>query len=271
MIPEYRHNALNRHNGLHWAIDPSAPAADRSRYSRVERMGTSSNSVAGRSELRPMIHHPERDPVKAITLAQPHASLVALGVKTMLDTSWPTDYRGRLAVHAGARVPSPERGPMFVGDYHVAQGGTWLHGGEHNVRLPFAAIVATCEVLDVVPIVAGNCGPTPRLATCADGALVMVQAIVADTRDVTDQRLYGDFTPGRYAWILGDVQPTTSRCPACWGTGWRCDTHQRGACDECTDSHSGCRFCTPVGGCGGTGSCPPIPARGRGRLWEWAE
>jgi len=45
-------------------------------------------------------------------------------------------------------------------------------------------------------------------------------------------------------------------CPTCRGTGWRCDSHQRGDCARCWEidgSLSGCPDCAPPGGCGGTG------------------
>ena len=42
-------------------------------------------------------------PVKAITIWQPWASLVAVGAKTMETRSWPTKYRGPIAIHAAQR------------------------------------------------------------------------------------------------------------------------------------------------------------------------
>lgn len=41
--------------------------------------------------------------MKALTLHQPWASLIAAGVKTIETRSWSTRYRGPLAVHAGKR------------------------------------------------------------------------------------------------------------------------------------------------------------------------
>lgn len=67
----------------------------------------------------------------------------------------------------------------------------------------------------------------------------------ANADDVSDQLPFGDFAPGRWAWLLGDAALTTERCPACWGDWVACS-----ACD-------------------GQGRCAPIPARGRQRVWEW--
>lgn len=39
--------------------------------------------------------------MRALTLWQPHAGLIATGIKTIETRTWPTPHRGRLAIHAG--------------------------------------------------------------------------------------------------------------------------------------------------------------------------
>ena len=39
--------------------------------------------------------------MKAITVFQPHALLLVMGIKPIENRSWVTNYRGRLAIHAG--------------------------------------------------------------------------------------------------------------------------------------------------------------------------
>jgi hypothetical protein len=39
--------------------------------------------------------------VKALTICQPYAHLIAIGEKTVENRTWPASYRGRLAIHAG--------------------------------------------------------------------------------------------------------------------------------------------------------------------------
>jgi hypothetical protein len=66
--------------------------------------------------------------VKALTLHQPWASLIAEGVKRYETRAWTTRYRGPIAIHAGLRtVPG-------VG-----------HG------LPHGCIVAIADLVDVLP------------------------------------------------------------------------------------------------------------------------
>lgn len=40
-------------------------------------------------------------PLKALTISQPFAELIASGEKWVENRSWPTSYRGPLAIHAG--------------------------------------------------------------------------------------------------------------------------------------------------------------------------
>ena len=44
--------------------------------------------------------------MKAITLTQPWATLVAIGAKRIETRSWRTFYRGPLAIHAGKTLPA---------------------------------------------------------------------------------------------------------------------------------------------------------------------
>ena len=46
--------------------------------------------------------------MKALTLTQPWATLVAMGAKRIETRSWTTNYRGPLAIHAG-------KGPSTIG------------------------------------------------------------------------------------------------------------------------------------------------------------
>ncbi len=39
--------------------------------------------------------------MKAITISQPYASMIADGLKWIENRTWPTSYRGELAIHAG--------------------------------------------------------------------------------------------------------------------------------------------------------------------------
>lgn len=158
-----------------------------------------------------------------LTLHQPWASLIAVGVKTIETRSWSTPYRGPLAIHAGKATP-PVRGPgSEVGGWNV-----WRdpHNGSFSMRfydapavytvcrLPLGAVVAVADLVDVVPIIDGSIGWTDDSDTPPAAVVVSwdSHAMLVDTRetvpfpDITEQLPFGDFAHGRFAWMLENVR-----------------------------------------------------------------
>lgn len=143
--------------------------------------------------------------MKALTLHRPWAELVATGVKTIETRSWSVGYRGLLAIHASVKDPDwamAKKLMPYVGT------SAYLYASA-----PPGTVIATCELVDVVPIFERRLGSTekgPRLLNFygskwdGDG----LRYIAADNmHDVSDQLPYGDFSDGRYAWILEEVVP----------------------------------------------------------------
>ena len=144
--------------------------------------------------------------MRALTIRQPWASLIALGVKTIETRSWQTHYRGPLLIHAGKAEP----GPIVLGSWEVgrldvgADRRMWrIDEFGPPVDLPLGAVVAVATLTDCVEIRDEAIGePQGRL-----GWFRMVGGKKEMFADATDQIPYGDFTPGRWAWLLDDVQP----------------------------------------------------------------
>ena len=67
-------------------------------------------------------------PIKAITLLQPYAALVAIGAKTIETRSWYTPYRGPLAIHAGKG-----RDFLYLCQSEPFRAGRSLHGILNNL------------------------------------------------------------------------------------------------------------------------------------------
>lgn len=200
--------------------------------------------------------------MKALTLHQPWASLIALGVKTIETRSWSTKYRGPLAVHAGSR--QVHTGQFFMLARDAVRFGQITREQEAEFRaldVPLGAIVATCELVDVVPMEVCN---ERRTHVCeSGGALILHSPLDQPFPDgetehlIDDQRPYGDFTPGRYAWLLDDIKPTTERCPVCLAQ----PDFRRSASVIAADGS--------CAACGDTGKCDPIPAKGKQGIWNW--
>lgn len=115
--------------------------------------------------------------MKAISLWQPWASAIALGHKTIETRHWHTIYRGPLAIHAAKRFDRGQR--KFAGEERAL--------GRMPDRLPLGQIVAVCTLADVRP---------------------------TEDLDVSGlERMYGDFHPGRFGWILTDIRPLPAPIP----------------------------------------------------------
>lgn len=193
-----------------------------------------------------------RSQMQAISLWQPWASLVAVGAKWIETRSWPTPYRGRLAIHATAnekpiRDVWDAQAMLDPAAIHILNTLDQAFGWDDFTykatagSLPRGCVVATANLVGCVPFVGEASAPIRSapsyIATFPEEAgeaemhrgghwLIGVNLKSGGTPTrVEDQRPFGDFTPGRWAWLLDDIEPVD----------------------------------------------PPIPARGRQQLWTWAD
>ena len=125
--------------------------------------------------------------IRCITLYQPFASLIALGAKKIETRSWRTHYRGALLIHAAKAFPRWARDLCNRGPFATVlreAGYADLASVDPN-RLPLGEILVACNLKHCVRI------GTPGI----------------DLPPAEPERSFGDYTSGRYAWILTDVQP----------------------------------------------------------------
>lgn len=115
--------------------------------------------------------------MRGLSLIQPWAQLVADGRKTWETRSWSTRYRGLVAIHASGR--------MTVDDCAAAR-----YFGYEPRALPLGAIVAVARLEEVLE------------SSDAERIIRRDMAEDAAHRELTA----GDFTLGRYAWLLEDVR-----------------------------------------------------------------
>lgn len=165
------------------------------------------------------------DPIPVLTLWQPWASLVAIGAKTIETRGWATPYRGPIAIHAAAKRPNSH---TLVGDYRTkgfGRTGLVLLGPGlpefqstprlQGYQLSLGKILATATLVDCVPMI-DNCGidmEAPAHICRAGGGISLLSHRPASDpfddgeteHDVTDQMPLGDFTPGRFGWLLTDI------------------------------------------------------------------
>lgn len=127
----------------------------------------------------------------ALTVLQPWASLIALGRKSIETRSWATRYRGRVAIHAGAKsLPTVLRGlPAAVAGELVGALEDQVHPAGWRTPTPLGAVIATADLV--------ACTPVDQLDPDAWG-----------------ERAFGDYSPGRYGWLLDRVRPLDAPVPA---------------------------------------------------------
>jgi hypothetical protein len=135
--------------------------------------------------------------MRALTLTQPWATLVALGAKRIETRSWATPYRGWLAIHAakglaGAGGSAGLRELNLTEPFHqpLADAGY----GPWGKALPLGAIVAIA-LLD-------HCGEIYRAGVRGQPRVWLS----GGPTEVTEPELsFGDYTPGRYGWVFSNV------------------------------------------------------------------
>lgn len=128
--------------------------------------------------------------MKAISLLQPWASLIATGDKRIETRSWQRAYRGPLAIHSSKGFSRLLRELCNTQPFKavLAKAGFSLD------NLPLGKIVATCDLVDIIEM-------TPEFID-----------LVKSARGY--EYNFGVYEVGRYAWILEDVKPLEKPIPA---------------------------------------------------------
>lgn len=176
----------------------------------------------------------------ALTLWQPWATAVALELKTIETRSWAPHPNQRLvgtgrrlAIHAAARRPglrarfgewSVDRRSHF--DYVLVNRRT---GATHPI--PLGAVVCTVAVPAVLPTLPGDgdeptedllggwnvTWPPENRVACRPlddlGDVITVGGPNPTVKRYPGQATWGDYSPGRYAWFLDDVERVDPPAP----------------------------------------------------------
>ena len=131
--------------------------------------------------------------MKALTLRQPWATLVALKAKRAETRSWYTSYRGPLAIHAAKGMTKAASSLCWEEPFRTA-----LEAGGYRPRdspstnpfgLPLGAVIAVTILIDI-------------------------QSITLENRPMEPEYSFGDYAPGRFAWILREVYRLPDPVPA---------------------------------------------------------
>ncbi len=140
--------------------------------------------------------------MKVLTLTQPWASLVAIGAKKIETRSWYTKHRGPIAIHAAKNPPPDLFGIICFTKgmeqsffrYGIGVGGWPSSDAARGYCMGMRGLIlATADLV--------NCVPTENegIARACWG---------------NHEVAFGDFSPGRWAWILEDVHRLVMPIPA---------------------------------------------------------
>lgn len=154
--------------------------------------------------------------MKAISLWQPWATAIAVGSKTIETRSWGTHYRGPIAIHAAKRMRKGELISYscswnWMGA--LAPTGLKMHGDKRSLweLIPFGAIVAVADLAD--------CRPTHTFALAEIETPRRPAGEHGDLYKWTERQM-GDFSLGRFGWVLKDVRPLVKPLPWKGEQGW---------------------------------------------------
>lgn len=141
--------------------------------------------------------------MKALTLTQPWATLVAVGAKRIETRSWSTNYRGPIAIHAAKAFPSgakmlcesrlfcrllgwPECPSLLTQD--------WLDDNARRIKaLPLGCVLATARLVD-----------------CLETSLIRRHFQSFNEQE----EAFGNYEPGRFGFLLTDVVKLADPVPA---------------------------------------------------------
>ncbi len=120
--------------------------------------------------------------MKVLSLREPWASLILLGKKRSETRSWRTNYRGPLCLHASAARINHR-------DPHIQELLALIPGAS----MAYGKILCRCVLADCVPM---------------DGAFL------EEMERHKTERLCGEYAPGRFAWMLENIEPLERPIPA---------------------------------------------------------
>jgi hypothetical protein len=159
--------------------------------------------------------------MKAITLYQPWATLVAMGKKRIETRSWSTNYRGPLAIHAG-------KNRMYITGAHSIIGQEPFrsallddqYGYPTYPDFSLGRVVATCELVGCLYIPPARA----RYISSRSNEIYRFECYINEQKEpgkddlVIDippgepEKSFGDYSPSRYAWILTNIRDISGRC-----------------------------------------------------------
>ena len=112
--------------------------------------------------------------MKVLSLTEPYATLIKIGVKKIETRSWKTSYRGKLYIHASStKIPKEYKNNKELMNL--------VNVNELN----FGNIICSCNLVDCIE---------------------MTDKFIEEVKKNKEEFICGVYKIGRYAWILEDIK-----------------------------------------------------------------
>ena len=112
--------------------------------------------------------------MKVLSLTEPYATLIKIGVKKIETRSWKTSYRGKLYIHASStKIPKEYKNNKELMNL--------VNVNELN----FGNIICSCNLVDCIE---------------------MTDKFIEEVKKNKEEYICGVYKVGRYAWILEDIK-----------------------------------------------------------------
>lgn len=146
--------------------------------------------------------------MRGLSLTQPWATLVAIGAKTIETRSWPTRYRGPIAIHAAKGFPTDDRYLCDRTPFRQALG----RGGYER---PMAPSLGTTDPEYPATRFWPSALPLGAIVAVADLVECVATEQLAAHQSVAraEEMAFGDYSPGRWGFRLDNVRALPEPIP----------------------------------------------------------
>ena len=135
--------------------------------------------------------------MRGLTMTQPWATLVAIGENSIETRSWNTRYRGPIVIHAAKAFPADARALCRAAPFrHVLTEAGYASPDD----LPRGVVIALATLVDVMAF--------------SGTSLREVRDRARRGELPRHEASFGDFSPGRFGFVLADVRRIPRPIPA---------------------------------------------------------
>lgn len=135
--------------------------------------------------------------MKAISMTQPWATLLAIGANEIETRGWSTRYRGPLAIHAAKNFPAAARALCRESPFRETLASA---GYSDERQLPLGAIIARAELVEVMSFDASSAE--------------LIRARSEEGTLPPHEVDFGDFSAGRFGFVVRGVCKLREPIPA---------------------------------------------------------